>query len=256
MKILIGTGDSWTQGQGGVPQRFFDEWGGRVDKPAHEAEPALLSYELENSWVNVLCRDYMPEYKPYNLGIRGIGNRGAVKQLYYADIPWQEVTDGWLIFMLSGRARFDMLGKHFHNGRNKYDTLHPNKNQVKYNFYFEHFYSKHYESQETMLNILEAQTFAKAHNLKFVFAYSFDNCHDLSKDTTFNLSSKIDWSKCINPDSTYFKVLAGLDGMKDNYGDYFSLPQPLKHVTNCVHPTIEGYKVIAKDIYEKLKAYR
>ena len=252
MKVIVGVGDSWTQGVGGVPLQQFIDWGGRVDRHDHEGGDSLYLTELENSWVNVLCRDHMPDHTPVNAGMRGYGNRGAVKNLHYLDTDWSQVSDGWLIFMLSGRIRFDYMNREAHPGRRRFHTLYPMSNNKTNEWYLKHLFTEHTAAQETMFCILEAQTFAKAHGLKFAFAYSFDNCDDMWGDP-YGLSTKIDPQACINPGTTYFNQLASLDGREADWGWYSKQPLPLKHVTNCIHPTIDGYKAIAADMAEFMK---
>jgi hypothetical protein len=255
MKVLIGIGDSWTQGVGGVPEKFFNEWGGRVDRADNDGGDDLYPYELENSWVNVLSKKYLPDHKPFNLGMRGYGNRGAVKNLNYYDLPLEYITGGYLIFLLSGRERFDYLGPS-HSGRRRFITLYPHANNRAYKWYAENLYSDFSANQEIMLSIIEAQTFAKAYNLKFYFGYAFDNCSDVTNDDVYNLSKNINWGNNITPSTTYFDILAELEGIEKDYGYLMNQPKPLKYLTNCVHPTILGYEIIAEHMYNVINEKR
>ena len=252
MKAIVGIGDSWTQGVGGVPLHFFQQWGGRVDRLDPYSEDILYPHELENSWVNILSKKL--GYVPFNLGMRGYGNRGAVKNLYYCDIPWNDITEGWVIFLLSGRSRWDLTSRVAEHGRRRMFTLYPHNIKVpEYQFYLKYLHSAHVDTQETLMNICEARMFAKAHNMKFLFGYAFDNCHDMIINDAYSLSTQIDWGKeCLTPNYTYFDRLSALDNMTASYGDYSVLTWPKMYVTNCVHPTIEGYKVIADHIYNIL----
>lgn len=265
MKALIGIGDSWTQGQGGIPLKFWDELGGRVDKKDEIAEPLFLHHELENSWVNVLCKEYYKDYTPINLGMRGYGNIGAVKNLYIYNDKVEDVTSGMLIFMLSSRVRMDIYNPSgFVPGRRRFRTFYPHRDNTKpgEKTWYQETYSEYMAKGQTIMNILEAQTWAKAHNLEFYFTSAFDYIDDLKeeKDLHYNMSDQINWDNHINPNNHYYKFLNELNGTPNKgHHDYFNMPGPDKYITNDVHPTILGYKEIAKDIYnsiEKIKTLK
>jgi hypothetical protein len=82
-KYIVGLGCSWTQGEGGYPQDVVDAHGGRTQircgQPGQpDSDYYLRVHELENSWVNQLCKYHFPDYKSLNLGVKGIGNNAAV----------------------------------------------------------------------------------------------------------------------------------------------------------------------------------
>lgn len=266
MKALIGIGDSWTQGQGGVALEEFIKRGGRVDGDGQEML-YLLPQERENSWVNVLCRDHLKGYTPINLGVRGYGNRGAVKSLYVENEKVKNVTEGILIFMLSSRIRFDLIEPQgFSNSIWKFRTFYPDYDisnsdsdislidASKYNFY-QTYYSEYFAKTETLLCLHEAQMWAKAHNLDFYFCSAFEPSDDLkgSNKEFYNLPSTLNWNNYITPNTTYYKILNEINGTPNkSWSEYTDAPMPDKYITNCIHPTIAGYKEIAYHIYKFL----
>ena len=260
MKVIVGIGDSWTQGQGGVPLRFFEEWGGRVDRADSETDPKLLKYELENSWVNVLTRDYFKDHTPINLGMRGYGNRGAVKNLYHYPLP-DNITGGCMIFMLSSRIRFDIISPNgYTEYRRRFRTFYPHggSNKVKpgEENWYKLEYTEYLAKVETLHNILEAQMIAKAYNLKFYFASGFENMDDLEMNPKeyYDLSTQLNWENYLTPGTNYYRYLNKINGTPNRtWNDYIQMSLPDKYITNCVHPTIEGYKLIAQDISTKIK---
>jgi hypothetical protein len=272
LKPLIGLGCSWTQGEGGYPDELWKQYNGKINLSIGESTH-LIPIEKENSWVNVLCKDYLTDYTPINLGQRGIGNRASAKSLYLTNINWKNVSDGIVVFMLSGLERFDFFKEDWRKNYSdefsehklcshyNFQTLWPHLGHQKiWNVYAKHVYSEAGTAAEQLSNILEVQTFCKAHNLKFVFANAFD---DRGKDFFFEhcgqLAEKIDWSAYIH-DSVEYKSFVELLVKNDSilpaeqhmhyYEVYKKLSYPAEHLTNCIHPTVKGYKLIAKEIYQ------
>lgn len=252
MKVVIGLGDSWTQGEGGVPPYLFERGKGRVDNNRDDDDQEFLKHEHENSWVNQLCVKYFTDHKPYNLGMRGYGNRGAVKNLHYSDIPFEEITGGYLIFLLSSKERYDFTGNQtLPGGRRRFLTMYPQTHTKLYRFYTENIYSEFGSKQDLMFNIIEAQTIAKLYKLDFYFAYAFDN-GGVAKGDPYGLSKKIDWSKCLTPYKTYMEVLCEKEGIAYDAEFIRTQKQPLEYVTNCLHPTIKGYEIITDHIHNTI----
>jgi len=261
-KYVVGLGCSWTQGQGGYPKEIWDRYNGRVDLPG-VADQHLRVHEHENSWVNVLCRNHLTDYTPVNLGVRACGNRGAVKQLYFSGIDWSKGS-GYIIFMLSGFDRFDFLRK---------DILTPTRKYQEYKFntiwpeehsddelsrgYHEH-WSEQLVANETMLAMLELQNFCRLYNYKLILANAFNDVFlkMYMKRHATPLYSQFDWSCYLHNKTEYIAMvekLVEMDGMlkdwRSFYTEYTNLSQPNMYLTNCAHPTIDGYKVIANELY-------
>lgn len=262
MNVVVGIGDSWTQGQGGYPDHIWTQYNGDVDVPMGQ-DAHLFKYELENSWVNVLCRDHLTDHTPVNLGMRGCGNRGAVRQLYFIDKKIRDnISGGYLIFLLSGWDRFDFFSKNMLQQHYPYNTVYPYDNGNKlWKLYFEEAHSEASVITETLCCILEAKTFAKAHNLKFVFANAFDPRGIEEFNMFSDLAGQLDFNNYVNKHvdyTTFVDKLMLLDGyskeqLKNAYTICRELKKPNKHMTKCFHPTAEGYKVIASELYNFIK---
>lgn len=267
MKAIVGIGDSWTQGQGGIPEEVWFANQGNINKGDLEAEPLYLKYELENSWVKVLEREYFPDYTSYNSGMRGYSNRGAVKNLYYYPPPWQKFTEGFLCFLTTAFARFDLPmpdGPRLPHERRKLKTYFPWKPMddpyrpgIK-NFY-EEAYSDHVGQQETLLAILEAQTFARSCNLEFFFGAGIEPIETLRNDP-YNLAEQIDWTRNFTPSGCLMDELLNLERTagivpSPKYPEGFYRPGKYIHYEG--HPSIEGYRYIARRIAEHInKTYQ
>lgn len=273
--VLVGIGCSWTQGEGGYTDEVYKKHNGRVNLPMRQSMH-LISMEHENSWVNVLCRDHLTDYTPINLGQRGIGNRGAARTLYLSNIDWKRVKSGIVVFMLSGFERFDFFrqdcedkincGENPYNllGHYNFQTVWPHLGYSKlWKIYAKNVYSDEAILFEQICNILEVQNFCKSHGLKFVLANAFDSRgHKFLQRISPKLSQKIDWTCCIHQYRNY-DTFADLLVEKDdwlkginklNYScRYQKLNWPKKYLTNCVHPTIDGYKIIASELYNFIK---
>lgn len=272
-KLLIGLGCSWTQGEGGYTKEIWDQYNGRVNLPMHESIH-LIPMENEHSWVNVLTKKYLTSYEPINLGQRGIGNRGAAKSLYLTNINWNEVSEGIVVFLLSGFERFDFFRQNpndFAPNEKEHSLKHSFKDLPHYNFntmwphmgyndlwtaYGKMVYSEEQTVMETLTNILEVQTFCKANNLTFILASAFDGrCNkDHMMSICPELAKQVNWDNYLHG-STKFSSFAELLVEKDNitpypgYSEFYQkLKSPAKYLANCIHPTIEGYKVIAEEM--------
>lgn len=271
-KLVIGIGCSWTQGEGGYTSRIWDKYGGRVNLPMNKSTH-LIKMENQHSWVNVLCKKHFKDYEPVNLGQRGIGNRGAAKSLYLTNIDWDTVDDAILVYMLSGFERFDFFRQWPHDfrdvekehavrhwfkdiGHYNFNTLwpHPNHNE-SWTAYAKEIYSEEQTAMETYTNIMEVQTFCKAHGFKFVLANAFDGRGRAElAEVAPTLVDHINWDNYIHTHTAYecfARLLVDLDGLVEYPGYmnfYRELKWPAKYLANCIHPTILGYEVIAEEL--------
>jgi len=259
MKALIALGDSWTAGVGGLDDH---EKNPNIDKgyfywySQSSLECMTTSKELSASWANKLSNNL--GVLPINLGISGGGNRGAVKSLYLNDIPWDDISGGYLIFMLSSIYRFDLFTNNTNYHRSK--NLRPfmtigipykdNENEIS-KWWFNNIHSDELAVNETLLSILEAQNFAELKNLDFYFCFSFDNCYNmlLSND----LSKKIPWEKCITQNTSFFEELAKIQKTPNDFNYYLNLKKSTEYISKCGHPTNKGYDVIANRILNFIK---
>lgn len=262
-RYVVGLGCSWTQGQGGYPKEIWDQYKGRVDLPGGE-DQHLRVHEQNNSWVNALCRDHLKDYEPINLGVRGCGNRGAVKQLYFSDIDWSQGS-GYVVLMLTGLDRFDFLREDLLKGDStyhhyKYNTIWPieSSDNELWRGYAKA-WSEQVVAHETMLSMLELQDFCKLYDYKIVVANGF-NTVDLKAhmfEFATPLAKKFNWDSYLHETTQYEAMIEKLIGLdhaidqkdwKDFYTKYSKFNYPKEYLTNCSHPTIKGYSTIANEL--------
>ena len=113
-KILIGLGDSFTQGQGACSIELWEKYNWDLGTSSEIDNHDLLKSSYENSWVNKICENYLTDYTPINLGMTGRGNRAAVKELYlHPDLQLEKSNEIIVVFMLTGMERFDFIDKEF-----------------------------------------------------------------------------------------------------------------------------------------------
>lgn len=258
MKKLIGLGCSWAQGEGGYPEHIWKQYNGRVNLRG-VSDVHLRPYEYENSWVNVLCKKHLPEYEPVNLGVRGIGNRAAVKQLYLTeDVNWEE-DEGIIILFLAGIERLGVFNNQPHE-HYRYTHAWPVDHDPPILFwqaYQKELHGYPMICMETITAILEAQVFAERYGFKFFFAnaYNPDHLPTFFQTHVDKFADLVKWENYMNTEKffNFIEHLVALDDIipKDKQGNtaywshYPQLPWPATYLTNCIHPTIKGYEVIA-----------
>lgn len=284
-KYIIGLGCSWTQGEGGYPDHIWKQYNGKVNLRCVPDEH-LRVYEHENSWVNVLCRDHFPDYTPMNLGVRGIGNTAAVHQLHFCDkVDWENST-GYIVLLLSGLERLDFFQQHPRRKDSISDGYSENiyahykwrpawpipgeggEEEPLWAIYGKMLWSEQFVASNQMMALLNLQTFAKAYGFKVIVANAF-NSHSLGvkeylKQYTGDLALKFNWDTYLHEKTDYIALiqkLTQLDGLLDakNWGAFYEFYSkrawPAKYLTNCIHPTIDGYKIIAKEIAQFIKTH-
>ena len=252
MKVLIGIGDSWTQGEGGYPDDMWKANNGRMWKKLSESLH-LIPIEQENSWVNKLAQHL--NYTPVNLGQRAIGNRGAVRSLYLNDI--NQYTGGTVALMLSGFDRFDLFQKQWKDDHYKFETLWPHMEHKDMHVLYQKLYSEEAAAVETACCILETQHYAKANGFDFIFANAFEMRGKEYFDSMCpTVSKQIDWDRYIHSHTDYAcfaQLLVRKDGLCEEtfeaVVDYYpKMDYPATYMTNDIHPTQQGYKLIAEEI--------
>lgn len=284
-KYIVGLGCSWTQGEGGYPDHIWKEYNGRVQLRCVPDEH-LRVYEHENSWVNVLCRDHFPDYTPMNLGVRGIGNTAAVNQLHFCNrIDWKN-SEGYIVLLLSGFERLDFFQQNpkrssghddgYSDGTYAHYKWRPawpipgegGAEEPLWAVYGKMLWSEQFVASNAMMALLNLQSFAKAHGFKVIVANAFNQHNPSIKnylvEHTGPLALKFDWNTYLHEKTDYIAMvqrLVELDGLMNardwggHYEFYSKRAWPAKYLTNCIHPNVEGYKFIAKEMANFIKKY-
>ena len=268
-KYIIGTGCSWTVGEGAYTKAVWELYSGRVHRQANIK--IIEPLEKEHNWVSVLARDYLTDHAPINLGKKGVGNRAAVKQLYMLDqVDWS-TDEGVVVLMLSGPDRFDFItGPSQTYTMWPYDrsTVEDTTRSMLWNTFGEIVWSPTMAAMELFCNIREAEMFVAGTNFKLVIANAF--YHEPIPDMINNLLGpdyykKINWDLFVqykNKNCAFVYDFLEMDNviLKKDWDSYHRLycdmDWPQRYLTNDIHPTIDGYKHIAQCLYNFIKESR
>lgn len=291
-KLLIGIGDSFTQGQGACSLDLYEKYNWDLNTATPEQERELWESYYENSWVNQLTKNHLTDYESINMGMTGRGNRGAVKELYlHPELELHKYKEKIVVFMLTGMERFDFIHKNF-NEHVHYITMWPNVHKSKHDWsdlwdlYLEHIWNDRFGVIEMLLNISEAETWCKANDAKLIVTSAFrpDYRKEVfntmikgDKDDKQNylygndyyisrLLNIINWDNFIKPGgfncvTDFLCHLEGKDELihSDHAHDFWGYVNKIDkisdngYITKCGHPSAIAHKEIAKVLYEEIK---
>ena len=276
-KIIIGLGDSFTQGQGACDVPVWEKynWDLKLMQGKHERD--ILPYEYEGAWVNQLCKNHMPDWTPINFGLRGCGNRATVKELYlHPSLGIEKAKEKIVIFAMTGLERFDFVNKNYYD-HHHFFAMWPSPwsdgvtNKKLWEAYYEDIFDERFSVIEALLNIYEVQTWCKAHNAKFILCSAFDNrlnkkyfAEYLQKDdkANINLLDAIDWNNIFRPQGfeNFTDMLVHYEKRDDLNGGGFYMwaheqkrGTPEGYFTPCAHPSYKGHALIAESMYEYIQ---
>lgn len=209
-KAIIAIGCSFVQGQGAINESLFQEykWNFQEGRPLtidvnNKERKRLLKHnaniklgpgdvldfsmmEYENAFVNVLCKKYFNgKYTPINLGIRGCGNRGSIKELYmYPDINWGIIDEIIVLYVPSGLERFDFINDEATDHFNwkcmwpHYQNMPDNGRRKLWEGYAKDLHSEKFEVLEQIAHVQELMTWCKYKNAKLIVTPGFDRRYD------------------------------------------------------------------------------
>jgi hypothetical protein len=274
-KIIIGLGDSFTQGQGACDVHIWEKYNWNLKEMQGKYEKDILPYEYEGSWVNQLCKNHMPNWTPINLGMRGCGNRATIKELYlHPELGIEKSKEKIVIFAITGLERFDFINKSFCD-HHHFFAMWPSPwsdgvtNKKLWEAYYENIYDDRFAAIELLLNIQEVQTWCKAHNAKFILCSAFDNrlnkkhfiehLENKNNHLTAELINLINWNDIFRPQGfeNFTDMLVHHEKRDDLKGGGFYMwaheqkqGTPEGYFTPCAHPSYKGHALIAKSIYD------
>jgi hypothetical protein len=288
-KILIGLGDSFTQGEGACLPEIWEKYGWDVKNMSDKfSRDEINKSNMENSWVHKICEKHLPDYIPINMGMTGRGNRGAIKELYlHPDLKLETAKEKIVVFMITAIERFDFVHKHFFNHVHYY-TMWPTQgnNDIEekplWDAYREFIFSDRSAVLELLVTIAELKNWCKLNNATLVltsafrpeygFRYFFDslrgdneNFMNESIEYIGNLCDIIDWDDFLRPKgfNCITDYLCHLENREDlildyhagKYYDYAATLEKLSpkgYITKCAHPSYLGHEAIADVIYEHI----
>lgn len=288
-KILIGLGDSFTQGQGACSIDLWERYNWDQDYMNQEILTDVLESNYENSWVNKICKNYLTDFTPINFGMLGRGNRASTSELFlHPELNLEIAKEKIVVFMLSGRERFDFVHKNYAEHVH-FKTIWPslNKNNSEYEFfknYAENVYSEKSSIIELLLNISIVKNWCILNNAKLVLISGFerdinrqsfidnirgednyDNTMHRHLDKIENLVDIVNWDTFLYPNtkSCVTDLLLTLENREDvivgklgenfvSYTESFDKLSEHGYITKCSHPSYKGHEVISEIIYKHI----
>lgn len=281
-KLIIGLGDSFTEGQGALSDSTWDKYNHDTKIRTLDLHEDELEEELDNAWVSQICKNHAPQYTPINFGFRGKGNKNAFKNLttLNSDLGIEKAKDKIVIACLTDMMRYDYINHHEinHNYHNFYTAMWPHKpadnakGWVKklWNGYKEGLWSEMFGCVEFLVNAKDLKNWCKLHNAKLLFVSAFSQeftkdyfSHYLNQTAYFNLIDIIDWENDFYyPDG--YNCLTDILALKEGRADWVGNQQwyqsamenngtPEGWFTPCAHPSIKGHALIAEKLYFHIK---
>ena len=287
-KILIGLGDSFTQGEGACSVDIWEKYDWDLKKMSDmNIRLEIDESNLKNSWVHKICENYLPDYIPINMGMAGRGNRAAVKELYlHPDLNIESAKEKIVVFMLTGIERYDFIHRNFFEHLH-FLTIWPNSNsntpeKPLWDAYRDFAFSEKAAAIELLLTIAELKTWCKLHNATLILTSAFrpdysskffwdaiTETKDEKISEPYNyikgLVEIIDWTEFLRPEgfncmTDYLCHLENRDDLIQENTSYpyyqlgYSLEKlsPKGYVTKCAHPSYLGHEAIAETIYKHI----
>lgn len=317
-KAVIALGCSFTQGQGAVDDELYDCYNWKYTKEGEPLLPdvskkeriAILNnypdvtksfsgdldftfLEYKNSYVNVLCKKYLHgEYTPINLGMRGCGNRGTIKELYlHPEILWNYAEEIIVIFSPSGLERFDFINDTCID-HHRWIAMWPHYESMEkdtarrslWEGYSKCIWSEKNEIIEQICHVQELMSWCKNKNAKLIITPAFDRKYnkeyfrhmlsqEITRDNTVhelkasflnkhpdcNLVNLYPWDNFFYPDGhRTFADLAlandhGVDDKTDYYNQFLGKRSPHGWITPCAHPGQKAHDLFAKLLADHIK---
>jgi len=208
-KAIVAFGCSFVQGQGAIDDELYEDYTWEYVGEGHVLEPkftrseekALLKkykdtifrnregkleftfMEYENAFVSVLSKKYFNgEYTPINFGIRGCGNRGSIKEIYFNNgINWDLAKEVIVLYTPSGVERFDFINDSF-SDHFRWVCMWPHYKgmeegsgrRILWEGYAKALWSEKFELLEQIGHVKELMLWAKSKNAKMVITPGFD----------------------------------------------------------------------------------
>lgn len=268
--VIIGLGDSFTQGVGAYSLAV---WESIPENPAiyNISGQEFLEEQGKNNWVRQLAN--LLNYKTYNLGINGGGNRAAVREMFLNRLP-NNMGNVIVILMATGIERYDFIkqsdktaGVNWHQ---KWQTIWPVKSDrgpisKLEKEYFEQIWSPRNDALEFLFNVNDAKNYCERRGYKFIFCSAFDKQIDKGK-LAYDLDDKkdhidlIDWDDFVSSgnNKTIMSMLNELEGnseysMNDLFQRCGKMKVPSKYLTPCTHWSIEGHRKVAEYLLSKIR---
>lgn len=281
-KLIIGLGDSFTEGQGALSDATWAKYDFDTKKRTLDLHEDELEEELSNSWVHQLCRNHLPHYTPINLGFRGKGNKNSFKNLttLNKDLGIEKAKEKIVICHLTDMMRYDFLNEHHvnENHHNYYTTMWPHNPSEReepwrkklWEGYRDGLWSDSFGCIEFLINIQDLKNWCKLNNAHLLLTSAFSQeytrdyfLHHLIHDHYISLVDIIDWENDFYYPEGYncfTDLLCEKEGKKEWVGtqEWYWYAHKYKGTPNgwftpCAHPSIKGHALIAEKIYYAIR---
>lgn len=316
-KAIIAIGCSFVQGQGAVNPELYVNYKWKyvpstpleLDASPSEKRQILKQYpsvvdnhgildftfmEYDNAFVNVLCKKYLEgRYTPINLGLRGCGNRGSIKELYFhPELHWDDIEECIVIYCPSGLERFDFINDEGMDHYNwvcmwpHYENKQPSASKTLWEGYAKAISSNKFEVMEQIAHVQELMTWCKTKNAKLIVTPGFDRRYDreyfndslkhtITRDADRYLTSnKINlfsspadktylldlfpWENMFKPAgfSTFADLVMSKETIEDKNDHYFQFlgkGSPGGWMTSCAHPSATGHDLFAQHLAKHIE---
>jgi hypothetical protein len=289
--VIIGLGDSFTQGVGAYS---LETWASIPNNPStyNISGQGFLEEQAKNNWVSQIKDNFLPNYKAYNLGVNGGGNRATARELYLNPLP-KNLGNVVVILMATSMERFDFLKQKDEtagiNWHQKWQTIWPTISDrgpisILEKEYLEQIWSKRNDALEFLFTVREIENFCKANGFHFLFASTFDLLINKNKikilladksehidivnwDNFIDIKNAISFMDMIDkmetkPEiqkinqlrkfSVFSNTLQKEKTVHDIQQVVSKLKMPTKYITPCCHWTIEGQYEVAKYLHTEL----
>lgn len=269
--VIIGLGDSFTQGVGAYSIETWKSISNNQSTHNISGEH-FRDEQAKYNWARQLANRL--NYKTYNLGINGGGNRATIREMFLNKLP-DKLGNVIVILLATGIERYDFIkqsdqtaGQNWHQ---KWQTIFPNPSSdrgpisVVEKAYFKTIWSPRNDVLEFIFNINDAKNYCENRGYKFLFSNVFDeqiNRAKLKKDlgNKDHLIDLIDWNDFISsaPYASLMDMIYQLEGngyksMHDLFALGRTLSVPTKYITPCAHWSIEGHAKVSEYLYEEIK---
>jgi hypothetical protein len=316
-RAIISLGCSFVQGQGAVNDELYTDYEWKYERLGvplsldhlsdDELDKILKKYpsvtkstftgkldftfmEYKNAFVNVLATKYFEgSYASINLGIRGCGNRGSIKDLYfYPEILWNEIKEYIILYVPSGLERFDFVNDGWNDHAHwkcmwpHYKDLEEGPRKTLWKGYSDHLWSHKFEIIEQISHVQELLLWCNNKNVRLIITPGFDNRYNklyfeeklnenigrtmegdiVEKNNRFDkteakkLLNLFPWENMFEPDGypTFIDLVMAQEfpktWNKENFFNYLGKGTPNGWVTSCAHPSAKGHDLFAKKIFE------
>ena len=206
-RAIVALGCSFVQGQGAVNDELYQDYTWHYEKLGvplalkvteaekqeilkkypnvsldHQNNLSFTQMEYDNAFCNVLATKYFEgSYAAINLGIRGCGNRGTIKELYFhPNVHWDKLKEIIVVYCPSGLERFDFVNDGWWSHHHwvcmwpHFENFEEGPRKLLAEGYAKRLYSDKFEVIEQISHVQELMTWCKLHNAKLIITSGFD----------------------------------------------------------------------------------